>query len=58
VYLGKRIDHLTIPVNCSPPVLLLTPNLHEDFVNEKGVAETLIPTLQPLGILRAKLVTP
>ena len=38
--------------------MLLTIDLHEYFIDEKCIAETLMTTLQPLRILWAKLVTP
>ena len=56
--LQKHIDHLSVLINSSPQILPLTADLHEYFINEKNIAETLVPTLQPAGILRSKLVTP
>jgi hypothetical protein len=49
--LQKHIDHLSVLINGSPQILLLAADLHEHFINEKCIAETLPPTLQPLGIL-------
>ena len=37
---------------------MLAADLHENFINEKRIAETLMSTLQTLGILRSKLVAP
>jgi hypothetical protein len=56
--LQKHIDHFIIRVNRSPQVLLLAPDLDEDFVNEKCIAKTLVPTLQALGIFGSKLIKP
>jgi hypothetical protein len=39
------INHLTFLVHCSPQILLLTPDLHEYFVNKKYIAETLTPAI-------------
>ena len=38
--------------------MLLSPDLHEDFINEKCISITLVPTSQSPGILGSKLVTP
>jgi hypothetical protein len=54
----KDIDDLSILIDSSPQVVLYTANLHKDFIDEKGIAETLMPTLQSPRILGAKLVTP
>ncbi len=56
--LQKHIDYLSILVNRAPQIQLLAADLHEHFINEKCIAETWMPTLQTLGILRSKLVTP
>lgn len=52
--LQTRIDHFTILVNRSPQIVLLATNLNEDFVNEKCIAETLVCTVQALGIFGSK----
>ncbi len=56
--LQKYIDYFTILVNCPPQIALLSADLHEDFIDEKCTAESLVPTLQTPGILRSKLITP
>jgi len=38
--------------------MLLTINLHEYFIDEKCIAESVMTTLQSRRILGAKLVTP
>jgi hypothetical protein len=55
--LQKHIDHLFALIDRTAQILLLAADLHEDFINEKCIAETLLPTLQPPGVLRSKLVT-
>ncbi len=56
--LQEHIDHLSVLISSSPQKLLLAADLDEDFINEKRIAETLVPTLQPPSILRPKFVTP
>ena len=56
--LEKHIDYLTILVNSPPQVLLFTIYLHKHFVDVKCIAESLMPTFQPFGILGAELVAP
>jgi hypothetical protein len=57
-FLEKYIHHFTVLVNGSPQVLLLTINLHEHFVNVKGITEPLVFSFQSLLILRAKFIAP
>jgi len=42
----------------SSQVVLYTANFHKYFIDEKGIAESLMTTLQTPRILWAKLVTP
>ena len=56
--LEKHIDHLAILVNSPPQVLLFSINLHKHFIDVKCIAEPLVPTFQPFGILGAELVAP
>ena len=51
------IDDFSVLVNSSPQVVLLTINLHEYFIDEKCIAETLMATLQPPRIFGTKLFT-
>jgi hypothetical protein len=53
-----NIDHFTVLVDRTPQILLLSPDLNEDFINEKCISITLMPTSQSLGISGPKFVTP
>lgn len=48
--LQKHINHLSVLINSSPQVLLLTLDLHEYFADEKCISKSLMSTLQALGI--------
>jgi hypothetical protein len=37
--LQKYINNLAILIHCAPQIMLLTTYLHEDFINEEGVAK-------------------
>jgi len=50
--LEKHINHLAILVNSPPQVLL------KYFVDVECIAEPLMPTFQPFGILGAEFVAP
>jgi hypothetical protein len=56
--LEKHINHLAILVNSPPQVLLFAIYPHKYFVDVERIAEPLMPTLQPFGILGAELVAP
>jgi len=56
--LEKDIDHLAILVNSPPQVLLFAIYFHKHFVNVKCIAEPLMPTFQPFGILGTELLAP
>ena len=47
--LEKYIDYFAILVNCTPEVVLFAVDLDEDFINVKGVAVTLMLSLQAPG---------
>ena len=53
--LQKYIEQFTILIDCPPEVVLLTLNLHEDFVDIEGIAVALVPAFQAPGISLAKL---
>jgi len=53
-----HIHHLTVLINCSPQIVLLVPYFHEDIINEKSIAVTLMFTLQPPGVFGAELAAP
>ena len=56
--LKKHIDYFAILVNSPPQVLLFAIYLHKYFVYVECIAEPLMPTFQPFGILGAELVAP
>lgn len=56
--LQKPIDHLSVLINSSPQVLLLTLDFHEHFVDEKCISKSLMSTLQGFDVFGSKLVTP
>ncbi|MFT6056477.1 MAG: hypothetical protein ACJAS2_000752 [Pseudohongiellaceae bacterium] len=56
--LQEYINHLTILINGSPQVMLLTMDRHEDFIIEERISISLMFSSQPLSILRPELVAP
>jgi hypothetical protein len=56
--LQKHINHFTALVDRTPQIVLLAPNLHEDFINEKSVAVALVLSPVSPGIPGAKLDAP
>jgi len=56
--LEQHFDHLAILVNSAPQVLPLATDLHRYFVDVECFAESLMPTFQPFGILRAEFIAP
>ena len=42
--LQKNINHFTILIDRTPKIALLAPDLHKDFINEKGITIALVPT--------------
>ena len=45
-----HIHHLTVLVNSSPQVTLLTVDPHEDFIDEESVTVTLVLSLQSTSV--------
>ncbi len=56
--LQKHIDHVSVLINSSLQLLLLTLDLHEHFVDEKCISKSLMSTRQKLDVFRSKLITP
>ncbi len=56
--LQNHIDYLSVRINSSPQVLLLTLDFHEHFVDEKCISKSLMSTLQGFDVYGSKLVTP
>jgi hypothetical protein len=42
--LEKHIDHLTVLIDCTPEIVLLTMDLHKYYINEKCISITLMST--------------
>ena len=56
--LEEYINHFTILIDGSPQVMLLTVDLHENFVNIEGITIASVLSLQPACINGAELDTP
>jgi len=52
ITLGLKINiyYLTIFVDCSPQIMLLAIDLHEDFIDVEGIAVASVFSLQPFGM--------
>ena len=56
--LNQDVDHVSVLVDCSPEIVLLAVDCHEDFIQMPDIAK---PTLLPLEfprIGRTELLTP
>jgi hypothetical protein len=56
--LEKDINNLTILINRSPQVMLLSLDSNEYLINEERITIPLMLSSQSLGVLRPKLVAP
>jgi hypothetical protein len=56
--LQKDIYDLTILINSPPEVMLLTVDLHEDFIDVERVTLAQVPSLESLSIQSSELDTP
>jgi hypothetical protein len=56
--LQKHINNFTVLVNDAPEIVLLAVDLHENLIDEKGIAETLVLSFQSPCIFGATLDTP
>jgi hypothetical protein len=56
--LKKYVHHFTILIDRSPQVMLLTMDLHKNFIDEEGIAVSLMLSSQTLGVLRPELIAP
>ena len=56
--LDQHIDSVAIMINGSPQVPLLTLNLNEDLVNEKGIAVALVLAPHSMRLQWSELVAP
>lgn len=55
-FLEKYINNFTVLINSPPQIMLLSLNLHEDFINEEGITVSLMFSPQSPRIFRSKLV--
>ncbi len=53
-----NINYFAILIHSAPQIVLLTLNLHEDFVDVESVSVALVSTFQPSGISGAELDAP
>ncbi len=56
--LDENIDDITILVDCTPEILALALDRHEDLVQVPSVAQPTLPTLQTTSVLRTELEAP
>ena len=56
--LDEEVDQVTVLVDRTPQILALTVNRDEDFVQEPGVSESTLASLQPPGVIGAELPAP
>ena len=57
-HLQKHINHFSILIDRSPKIVLLAPDLHEDFIYEEGVAIASVTAFQTVRIAGSKLDAP
>ena len=56
--LYEEVDQVTVLVDRPPQILALTVDRHEHFVQEPGVSESTLASLQPPGVIGAELPLP
>ena len=56
--LDEDVDHITVLVNAAPEIVLLTPNVHEEFIQVPGIAQPTLATLERTSVLGTELQTP
>ena len=56
--LQKDFDDFSVLIDSSPQIVLYTIDLHEDFIDIKGITKTLVSAFQTSSILGPELVTP
>ena len=52
-----HINHFTILIHSSPKVMLFAIDLHEDFIDEKGIAVSTMISLQPSSVYSTEFYT-
>jgi len=56
--LDEDVDHITVLVNGAPEIVLLTPNVHEEFIQVPRIAQPTLATLERTSVLGTELQTP
>ena len=56
--LDEDVDHVAVLVNRTPEIVLLTPDVHEEFIQVPRIAQATLSPLEPTRILRTELPTP
>ena len=56
--LQKDFDHITILIDGTAEIVLLTVNFHEEFVDIPGIAETPLSLLETFRIVGPELPAP
>ena len=57
-WLEQEVDHITVLVDGAPEVVLLTPDVHEDFVQVPRMAQPALATLERTSGLGTEFLTP
>jgi len=56
--LEQDVDHVAVLVNGAPEILLLTPNVHEEFIQVPRITQPTLSLLEPTSILGTELPAP
>ena len=57
-HLHEHINNLAILIDCPPGIMLLSTDLHEDLIDEEGIAVALVLSLQSSGIFGTEFDAP
>jgi len=56
--LNQDVDHISVLIDCSPQVVLLAVDSHEDFIQMPDIAEATLSSLEFPRIGRTELLAP
>ena len=56
--LEQDVDHVAVLVNGAPEIVLLTPNVHEEFIQVPRITQATLSPLEPTSILGTELPAP
>jgi hypothetical protein len=56
--LEEDVDHITVLVNGAPEIVLLPPNVHEEFIQVPRIAQPTLATLERTSVHGTELQTP